>query len=147
MNGSSRGRGWNQKRGSSGRGGSSSAGPVGKRFRADDEDMDEGNEFDSQLAAMMDEGDELQLDNVAMMEEPEELVEDMEFTRVKRWKRPNPPQIDPTKENFVFQQIDIDNYVGKPLAGMPGAKSGPVPVMRMFGTTEKVRIIKKVVSM
>ena len=140
MNGSSRGRGWNGKRGSSGRGGSSTAGPVGKRFRADDEDMDEGDGFDSQLAAMIDEGDELHGDDVAMMEEPEELVEDMEVTRAKRWMRPSPPQIDPTKDNFVFQQIDIDNYVGKPLAGMPGAKSGPVPVMRMFGVTEKVKI-------
>ena len=134
MHGNSRGREWNGKRGSYGRGGSTA--PGGKKFRGDDE-MDEGDEFDSQLASMVDEADDMQHD-VAMMEEPEELVEDLKVDRIKRWQRPAAPPIDPTKENFLFQQIDIDNYVGKPLVGMPGATSGPVPVMRMFGVTEKV---------
>jgi DNA polymerase delta subunit 1 len=136
MHGNSRGRDGNGKRVSYGRGGNSAAGAGGKRFRGDD-DNDEGEDFDSQLASMVDEGDDMQHD-VAMMEEPEELVEDMKVDRIKRWQRPAAPPIDPTKENFVFQQIDIDNYVGKPLSGMPGAPSGPVPVMRMFGVTEKV---------
>ena len=135
MHGNSRGREWNGKRGSYGRGGNSAAGAGGKRFRGDD--MDEGEDLDSQLASMVDEGDDLQHD-VAMIEEPEELVEDLKVDRIKRWQRPAAPPIDPTKENFVFQQIDIDNYIGKPLSGMPGAPSGPVPVMRMFGVTEKV---------
>ena len=138
MNSGSRGRGWNAKRGTSVRGGGSNGGPAGKRFRVDDDDMDEGGEFESQLAAMIDEGDDLMLDSAELMEEPEEPVEDLEVDRVKRWKRPDPPQIDPSKEDFVFQQIDIDHYVGKHLDGMPGAPSGPVPVMRMFGITEKV---------
>merc|ERR550539_2218388 len=75
--------------------------------------------------------------DVAMMEEPEEIVEDIEISRRKKWQRPDPPQIDPLNEKFIFQQIDIDSYIGKPLVGMPGASSGPVPVMRMFGVTEK----------
>ena len=72
------------------------------------------------------------------IEEAEELVEDMQVDITTRWKRPAAPRIDPANENFVFQQIDIDNYIGKPISGMPGAQSGPVPVMRMFGVTEKV---------
>lgn len=35
----------------------------------------------------------------------------------------------------MFQQLDIEHYIGYPLAGMPGAQKGPVPVMRMFGIT------------
>merc|ERR1719412_3005142 len=53
------------------------------------------------------------LDSAELMEEPEEPVEDLEVDRVKKWKRPDPPQIDPSKEDFVFQQIDIDHYIGK----------------------------------
>ena len=136
MNGNSRGRGWNGKRGSYGKSNYSN-GPGEKKFKADD-DMDEEG-FDSQLAAMMDDGDEMQLDT-AMVEEPEELVEDMEVSRISRWKRPAPPQINPSVDKLTFQQIDIDHYIGKPLPGMPGAKSGPVPIMRMFGVTGMVSI-------
>ena len=51
-----------------------------------------------------------------------------------------PPPLDPTQDKLQFQQIDIDHYIGKPIPGMPGAKSGPVPIMRMFGVTDKVNI-------
>ena len=142
MHGNSRGRGWNGKRGSYGRGGNSSAGV--KKFRGDD-DMDEGDDFDSQLAAMVDDGDDMQQD-IAHIEEAEELVEDMEVDRITRWKRPAVRRIDPANENFVFQQIDIDNYIGKPISGMPGAQSGPVPVMRMFGVTEKVIVFTSIIK-
>ena len=136
MHNNSRGRGWNGKRVAHGRGGNSSTGPGEKRYK-NDEDMEEGDDIISQFPLMLDDGDEMQLD-VAMLEEAEEVVDDIETDRIKQWKRPEPPQIDPTKDTFLFQQIDIDQYIGKPLAGMPGASSGPVPVMRMFGVTEKV---------
>ena len=119
MHNNSRGRGWNGKRGSFGRGGNNSMGA--KKFRGDD-DMDEGDDFDSQLATMVDDGDDMQQD-IAHIEEAEELVEDMEVDRITRWKRPAAPRIDPANENFVFQQIDIDNYIGKPIPGMPGAQT------------------------
>ena len=45
---------------------------------------------------------------------------------------------DPKKVDLVFQQIEIDHYIGRPVPGMPGAQKGPVPVMRMFGVTKKV---------
>ncbi len=52
-----------------------------------------------------------------------------------KWARPPPPTIDPSTHPLIFQQIDIDHYVGSAMAGMPGAMSGPVPVLRMFGVT------------
>lgn len=32
-------------------------------------------------------------------------------------------------------QVELDHYIGRARAGMPGAASGPAPVMRMFGVT------------
>lgn len=52
-----------------------------------------------------------------------------------RWCRPDPPQIRSTSDTIVFQQIDIDHYIGENVEGMPGAQSGPVPIVRMFGVT------------
>ncbi|CAI8054471.1 DNA polymerase delta catalytic subunit [Geodia barretti] len=52
------------------------------------------------------------------------------------WKRPPPPKLDPSSDPLVFQQIDIDYYVGaSTVPGMPGMGTGPVPVLRMFGVT------------
>ncbi|XP_034247850.1 DNA polymerase delta catalytic subunit isoform X2 [Thrips palmi] len=59
---------------------------------------------------------------------------DTNQTSVK-WSRPAPPPLDPQKDNLTFQQIDVDHYTGSPMAGMPGAQSGPVPVMRLYGVT------------
>lgn len=30
-----------------------------------------------------------------------------------RWRRPHAPSLDPSSENLVFQQIDLDYYLGK----------------------------------
>jgi len=47
------------------------------------------------------------------------------------WERPKvPAEFDPTCSSLSFQQLDMDHYIGKPLMGMPGAKIGPVPVIR-----------------
>lgn len=56
-------------------------------------------------------------------------------TTSERWSRPPPPELDPSKHNLEFQQLDVENYLGQPLPGMPGAQIGPVPVVRMFGVT------------
>lgn len=49
--------------------------------------------------------------------------------------RPDLPPINQSKDSITFQQIDIENYVGHPLPGMPGAQRGPVQIIRMFGVT------------
>lgn len=38
----------------------------------------------------------------------------------EKWARPNPPNIHPNVDSLVFQQIDIDNYIGPAMPGMPG---------------------------
>ncbi|XP_060591908.1 DNA polymerase delta catalytic subunit-like isoform X2 [Ruditapes philippinarum] len=59
---------------------------------------------------------------------------DDELTSAK-WARPPVPPIDPKKDALVFQQIDLDHYIGKHMPGMPGCTVGPTPVVRMFGIT------------
>eukprot|EP00794_Sanderia_malayensis_P008104 gene8104-8972_t len=52
------------------------------------------------------------------------------------WARASPPKIDPRKDKLVFQQLELDDYIGPHLPGMPGCKDGPNAIMRMFGITE-----------
>lgn len=102
--------------------------PTPSNFANDDDD--DGGGFESELAAMeLDEANS-QLDReVALGDGPEN-----QQTSVK-WSRPDPPAMNPQSDALVFQQLDIDHYIGVPLAGMPGSQMGPVPVMRMFGVT------------
>ena len=48
-------------------------------------------------------------------------------------RRPPVRSIDPTKDAIVFQQLEVDHYVGTHITGMPGPYSGPCPVLRMYG--------------
>ncbi|XP_017784664.1 PREDICTED: DNA polymerase delta catalytic subunit [Nicrophorus vespilloides] len=50
-------------------------------------------------------------------------------------ERPKVASIDPKVDKLVFQQMELDHYIGNVFPGMPGAQSGPVPVMRCFGIT------------
>uniref|UniRef100_A0A3Q4MFD4 DNA polymerase n=1 Tax=Neolamprologus brichardi TaxID=32507 RepID=A0A3Q4MFD4_NEOBR len=54
-----------------------------------------------------------------------------------RWRRPPAPSLDPSSDTLVFQQIDLDYYLGETVAGMPGQSQGKVPIIRMFGVTDK----------
>jgi len=38
----------------------------------------------------------------------------------EKWSRPDPPDFNSFTDSLIFQQIDIDHYVGEPLPGMPG---------------------------
>ncbi|KAF5300035.1 hypothetical protein FQR65_LT09292 [Abscondita terminalis] len=51
-------------------------------------------------------------------------------------ERPKVEIDNPETTTLTFQQLELDHYVGAPYPNMPGAPSGPVPVMRMFGVTE-----------
>lgn len=84
-------------------------------FRAaDDEDEDYQTQFEAELAMM--DNEEFDTD-VVMGDGPEHLR-----TSHVKWARPELPPIDPKKDAVVFQQVDIDHYVGQPMAGMPGAQ-------------------------
>ncbi|KAJ8024189.1 DNA polymerase delta catalytic subunit [Holothuria leucospilota] len=52
------------------------------------------------------------------------------------WERPDPPTLDETKDKVVFQQLDLEHYLGKQLAGMPGSHQPLTPIIRMFGITK-----------
>ncbi|KAK9885614.1 hypothetical protein WA026_012378 [Henosepilachna vigintioctopunctata] len=50
--------------------------------------------------------------------------------------RPPVGNIDESKETLIFQELELDHYIGVPYPGMPGAQNGPVPVIRTFGVTK-----------
>jgi hypothetical protein len=55
----------------------------------------------------------------------------------KEWSRPDITEWNPAKSNLIFQQIDLDHYIAsKPISGMPGAKIGPVPVIRYMANCD-----------
>jgi len=56
-----------------------------------------------------------------------------EHSRPSKVWRPPVLSIDPKKDSVVFQQIEVDHYVGSHVDGMPGPDDGPCPVLRMYG--------------
>ncbi|KAJ8919492.1 hypothetical protein NQ315_002113 [Exocentrus adspersus] len=50
--------------------------------------------------------------------------------------RPSVPLLKPEKDVLVFQELELDHYIGHVYPGMPGPHSGLVPVIRMFGVTK-----------
>lgn len=38
-------------------------------------------------------------------------------------------------DNFIFQELELEHYVGHVYKNMPGPQSGLVPIIRMFGVT------------
>ena len=52
-----------------------------------------------------------------------------------KWSRADPPPIDPNNDTIIFQQIEIDHYIGFTKEGMPGVKDAESAIMRMFGIT------------
>ena len=58
-------------------------------------------------------------DQTVIMGEGPENVQ----TSVK-WSRVDPPELNPQTDSLVFQQIDVENYLGSPMAGMPGSQVG-----------------------
>ena len=99
--------------------------PITKKARMDDDsDLTFWESVDEQWSA-------------TEMSEDTQQSETNSQARSQRviWKRPAPPQLEQTTDSVVFQQLDIDYYVGTPIAGMPGAQKGSVPIVRMFGVT------------
>ncbi|ROT70834.1 DNA polymerase delta catalytic subunit isoform X2 [Penaeus vannamei] len=104
------------------------AGPP-KKIRGDeDDDMDFDDEFP-------DDYDMEQFDEQDFTEPQGAKVVDDGDTN-SSWGRPPFPSVNPATENLVFQQIDIDHYIGPPCEGMPGQQAGRVPIMRMFGVND-----------
>lgn len=53
------------------------------------------------------------------------------------WARPPvPATLTPGSSPLIFQQLEIDSYLGDHLPGMPGSTIKPVPIIRMYGVTK-----------
>ena len=56
------------------------------------------------------------------------------------WKRPDAPQLDSENDPLIFQQIDIDHYIGaqnkKILHGKKETPNHVLPIIRMYGVTK-----------
>ncbi|KAF5917171.1 hypothetical protein HPG69_014104 [Diceros bicornis minor] len=110
-----------------------------------DEDEASGpSQFEEDLALM----EELEAEHRLQEQEEEELLSavdgaaDGQFSQTAidpRWLRPSPPPLDPQTEPLIFQQLEIDHYVGpaQPLPWAPLPALGSVPVLRAFGVTDE----------
>ncbi|XP_052020135.1 DNA polymerase delta catalytic subunit isoform X1 [Apodemus sylvaticus] len=56
-----------------------------------------------------------------------------------RWVRPTLRPLDPSTEPLIFQQLEIDHYVGSapPLPEGPPPSRNSVPILRAFGVTDE----------
>jgi len=102
-------------------------GERGQAKKAKNEDDEDTPTFEDHLAGLDDEdwGDDTPMEGEGPAQQ---------MTKAS-WQRPPPPALDQTKDRLVFQQVELDHYIGRPVSGMPGANAGPVPVVRMFGVT------------
>ncbi|XP_012588973.1 PREDICTED: DNA polymerase delta catalytic subunit [Condylura cristata] len=110
----------------------------------DDDDAPRPSQLEEELALM----EELEAERRLQEQEEEELQPAPEGaaeglfspTAVDpRWLRPSPPALDPLTEPLIFQQLEIDHYVGaaRPLPGAPPSPCSSVPVLRAFGVTDE----------
>ncbi|XP_068231528.1 DNA polymerase delta catalytic subunit [Palaemon carinicauda] len=106
-------------------------GGAAKKPRGDDDDMD----FDDTFVDFAAEIDEMESQGYEDIQQSNVIVDDEEVVD-PTWARPPLPSMDAAKESLYFQQIEIDHYIGDPVAGMPGQQIGRVPIMRMFGVND-----------
>ncbi|KAG3256569.1 DNA polymerase delta catalytic subunit isoform X1 [Ictidomys tridecemlineatus] len=109
----------------------------------DEEEAPPPSQFEEDLALM----EEMEAEQRLCEQEEEELQPALEgaaggqFSEAidSRWVRPSPPPLDPQTEPLIFQQLEIDHYVGpaRPLPGRPVPPRGTVPVLRAFGVTDE----------
>nr|XP_006813424.1 PREDICTED: DNA polymerase delta catalytic subunit-like [Saccoglossus kowalevskii] len=103
-----------------------------KRSKVDTED--EPSAFEEELASL--EKEESEKSQSQGSTNGNSTLSTESFTDNK-WGRPPAPLLNEKTDNIIFQQIDVDHYLGQPLKGMPGSTIGPVPIVRMFGITEE----------
>nr|BAJ78751.1 DNA polymerase delta catalytic subunit [Euborellia plebeja] len=105
--------------------------PKKPRF---DDDMDD--DFNDELMEMdIEESVESGYDGSSNTPAEEAIdINDVEIQH--NWSRPPLPSLNNKTDEIIFQVIDIDHYIGSAQANMPGAQSGPVPVMRIYGVTQ-----------
>jgi len=103
---------------------------IGQKRPHDDDNN--GPSFEEHLANLADE--EMDANDLLTQASIEEGIDEEEA--FKMWARPDLPELSASKDKLVFQQLELDHYIGKARKDMPGASSGPVPIMRVFGVTK-----------
>lgn len=84
-----------------------------------------------------------------MLDDPELLMEidGSPEHQEKRWARPHADDFDPKTSELSFQWLDIDHFNGTVLEVNPsgaapqGSRVGPVPIIRIYGTTKEGRSV------
>ncbi|XP_053205338.1 DNA polymerase delta catalytic subunit-like [Panonychus citri] len=66
---------------------------------------------------------------------PEALIEVEEDASHVKWSRNDAPSLDSSTTPLIFQQIEIDHYIGDHKEGMPGVVNSVGPIMRVYGIT------------
>ncbi|ELW69129.1 DNA polymerase delta catalytic subunit [Tupaia chinensis] len=109
----------------------------------DEDETPRPSQFEEELALM----EEMEAEHRLQEQEEEELqaalegAVDGQFRSAidSRWVRPTPPSLDPQTEPLIFQQLEIDHYVGpaQALPGGPPPSRSSVPVLRAFGVTDE----------
>uniref|UniRef100_A0A665UXV3 DNA polymerase delta catalytic subunit n=1 Tax=Echeneis naucrates TaxID=173247 RepID=A0A665UXV3_ECHNA len=108
-----------------------------KRGKTAGEWQDSPSQFEEELS-MFDEADLEAEEREGEAGQDVIPVGDLFSTNINpRWQRPQASTVDPSSDNLVFQQTDLDYYLGNAVAGMPGQVQGKVPIIRMFGVTDK----------
>jgi hypothetical protein len=83
-------------------------------FRIDDDEDEYQSPFASDLAMM--DSEDMNSGEYELGVGPENMMKN------QKWTRADLPEIIPSRDAVIFQQIDIDHYNGKPMPGMPGCQ-------------------------
>ena len=96
----------------------STGGPNSKRARHDDFG-NSSSSFEEELALFNTIESESDFSQKSQSQESQDSINGSSGTHNvvaanrNKWSRPDPPKIDPSKESLIFQQLDIDNYIGE----------------------------------
>ncbi|PIK37764.1 DNA polymerase delta catalytic subunit [Apostichopus japonicus] len=111
----------------------SSSGGPGKKFRkpGGDDFQHDPSSFEEELALL----EKIQAEEPGSSDYTDSSS-GRAFSGESSWKRPDAPTLDVQKDAVVFQQLDLEHYLGKQLAGMPGSHQPVTPIIRMFGISQ-----------
>ncbi|PIK45708.1 putative DNA polymerase delta catalytic subunit [Apostichopus japonicus] len=111
----------------------SSSGGPGKKFRkpGGDDFQHDPSSFEEELALL----EKIQAEEPGSSDYTDSSS-GRAFSGESSWKRPDAPTLDVHKDAVVFQQLDLEHYLGKQLAGMPGSHQPVTPIIRMFGISQ-----------